>query len=371
MNVPFFADYPATPEDLTPQWLTKVLQANGVDAQVRSFAVARIGTGQIGQNVRISLMFDDEASTNVQRPPTLVAKFVSPDPTSRATGIALGNYEREVQFYRDLAPLLAPTDLRIARCWAAEFTAERESTVLVLDDLAPAEPGDQIKGCSVDDARIAVRQAAIFHATFWESPHLAKTPWLKDPQDAERAAQLKMLLGMFWPGFVDRYRDRLRPEAEAVGDHIVATADQWILARTGPFTLTHGDYRLDNVMFETKGTVRSSVAVDWQTPAIGIGGIDIGYFIGAGLLQDDRRTYELELVKLWHNELLNLGVRNFSIDQAWDDYRHGQFSGIIIAVVASMITERTDRGDEMFWAMAGRHFEAALETNAAELLPSR
>ena len=40
-----------------------------------------------------------------------------------------------------------------------------------------------------------------------------------------------------------------------------------------------------------------------------------------------------------------------------------------MAIVASMITERTPRGDEMFWAMGGRHFQAALDLDAASLLP--
>jgi hypothetical protein len=411
VHVPRFADFVDSPQSLTPDWMTALLRANNVAATVKTIDVQRIGTGQIGQNVRISMAYREGVG-----PATLVAKFMSPDPTSRATGIALGNYEREVAFYRDLAPLLRQpvTDMAVAFCWAAEFDAAREATVLVLDDLAPAEQGDQIAGCSLAYAIVAVKQAATFHAKFWGADLLRTHEWLKDPLDPERATQLKMLLGMFWPGFVERYRDRLTPDAKALGDRIAATADKWLLARSGPFTLTHGDYRLDNLLFsdatntsdtspamptsETGGrddidrvdrtdrTDRTDridnvngvsgvsgvnvVAVDWQTPAIGLGGIDVGYFVGAGLLPDLRRAHERELVAMWHTQLLDSGVSDFTLENAWDDYRHGQFSGIITAVVASMITERTERGDEMFWAMAGRHLETALDTDAGSLLPN-
>jgi hypothetical protein len=380
---------PAQPADLDRGWLQEMLSLNGLSGPsmaISSFEQKRIGTGQIGQNVRITFAYDLPAEAmSAGAPATLVAKFVSSDAASRGAGLALGNYEREVNFYRDFAPILRSgtppiPSMNVARCWAAEFDAAAQTTILVLDDLAPAEQGDQILGCSVDDARTAVAQAAILHARFWESPLLHSTPWLQNPLDPERAAMLDGMLGMFWPAFKDRYSDRLTDAMCTLGDRIAATASRWVLARTGPFTLTHGDYRLDNLLYSPTPTGTSpadganrgsAVAVDWQTPAIGMGGIDIGYFVGAGLLAEDRRIHQRDLVKQWHDDLCTYGVTDYSLDAAWDEYRHGQFSGFIVAVVASMITERTERGDEMFWAMAGRHLTTALETQAADLLPTQ
>lgn len=366
MSVPLLSEFPSTPEQLSATWLTEVLRSNQVMTDVAAFEFNRIGTGQIGQNVRIRITYGPDAPEDA--PATLVAKFVSPDATSRATGMAMGNYQRERDFYRDMAPVLRTAGMRVPRCWAAEFDAAREATVVVLQDMAPAEQGDQLLGCTVADAEVAIGQAAILHATFWESPLLHSTPWLRPPVDAERADQLKGLVTMMWPAFVDRYRDRLSAEAEALGNRLVEVVDRWALSRTGPFTITHGDFRIDNLLFGDDPN-RWAVAVDWQTPDVGVGGLDIGYFIGAGLLENDRRAHEERLVHLWHNQLLQLGVTGYSWDKAWNDYRQGQFAGIIMAIVASMITERTPRGDEMFWAMGGRHFQAALDLDAASLLP--
>jgi hypothetical protein len=399
--VPRMPSIPAQPVDLTADWLQEMLVLNGFSGpacEINSFEQQRIGTGQIGQNVRIAFTYELPAQAHAAgAPKTLVAKFVSSDASSRGAGLALGNYEREVNFYRDFAPVLRSAStsigdtstsgasipaMNVARCWAAEFDAQTQTTILVLDDLAPAEQGDQIAGCSVDDARTAVLQAAILHAKFWQSPLLTSTPWLQDPLDPERAAMLDGMLGMFWPAFKERYADRLTDAMCTLGDRVSISASRWVLSRTGPFTLTHGDYRLDNLLYSPAPASTSSapsvdghapgsvaVAVDWQTPAIGMGGIDIGYFVGAGLLAEDRREHERYLVNLWHHHLCTYGVTGYSVENAWDDYRHGQFAGFIVAVVASMITERTERGDEMFWAMAGRHLTTALETNAADLLP--
>ena len=367
MPIPRFDVFPACPEDLDAAWLSDVMRANDVRASVDSFTSRRIGTGQIGENVRLELRCSgiDVASA----PRSLVAKFVSPDETSRATGMATGTYTKEVSFYRELSGQLrhGSQPMTIARCWAAEFDAERTATVLILDDLAPARQGDQIEGCSAEQAEMAVRQAAIMHASFWESALLTSSSWLTSTTDPQRAEGVKALLDFAWPGFVERYRDRLSQRHEEIGAHVVASAHRWLAYRSGPMTLVHGDYRLDNVMFDMQA--RRCCTVDWQTPAIGFGASDIAYFIGSGLHPADRRAHERHLVQVWHHSLEQLGVRGYDVARAWDDYRVGHFSGIIMAIVASMITQRTDRGDEMFWAMAGRHFEAAIDLDSLALLP--
>jgi type IV secretory pathway TrbD component len=44
------------------------------------------------------------------------------------------------------------------------------------------------------------------------------------------------------------------------------------------------------------------------------------------------------------------------------------FGGLIMAIAASMLVQRTARGDDMFMTMAGRHGHHALDLEAADLL---
>ena len=130
--------------------------------------------------------------------------------------------------------------------------------------------------------------------------------------------------------------------------------------------MQHGDYRLDNLLFGQTEASRPCV-VDWQTVSLGAGLSDVSYFCGAGLQPEDRRA-ERVLVEEYHRQLVALGVEGYDWDQAWEDYRRYAFAGLLMAVGASMLVERTDRGDDMFMAMADRHASHALDLDSLELL---
>ena len=89
------------PGAITPEWMTRALRAGGIDARVGAIAGRKIGTGQVGESVRFDPALRLRAGQT--RPTTVVGKFPSPDPDSRAVGVDLGNYNREVRFYLDLA----------------------------------------------------------------------------------------------------------------------------------------------------------------------------------------------------------------------------------------------------------------------------
>ena len=86
--------------------------------------------------------------------------MASPDPTSRATGIALRNYEREVKFYNEVASSL---DVRLPHCYFADWNEAGGDIAIVLEDMSPSEQGDQIRGCGIEEARLAVSELSRLH----------------------------------------------------------------------------------------------------------------------------------------------------------------------------------------------------------------
>lgn len=260
---------------------------------------------------------------------------------------------------------------RIAKCYASEFSLEREATILVLEDLYPAEQGDQLHGCSIEDAELGIKQAARIHATFWgaDSPILENVKWLTG-----RDKSAPTLIQMFTPVFIERYKSRMTPDMEALLTKFAPLASAWLEELShGPRTVVHGDYRIDNLLFAPKdrdSADRYCYTVDWQTPALGRAGYDIGYFLGASLLPEERAKHEERLVKLYHDELVAQGVKDYPFDLLFKDYRKGQMAGMIMAVIASNVVVRTERGDEMFWTMFHRHYEAGKHVNVEELFPT-
>ena len=108
--------------------------------------------------------------------------------------------------------------------------------------------------------------------------------------------------------------------------------------------------------------------VDWQSITLGSPLTDVGYFIGAGMLPEERRQSDTEIVRNYYDGLIAAGVSDYSFEQCWQDYRLSSFAGFTVTVVASMLVQRTDRGDDMFTVMAQRHSQHALDLDAAELI---
>jgi hypothetical protein len=263
-----------------------------------------------------------------------------------------------VGFYNDLAPSLP---VHRPHCWWAGFDAGSVGYAVVLEDMAPAVAGDQLTGCSVDEAVLAVDELALLHGARWGDERLRDLPWL-DRYGADHESSITGLVGMMVPGFLERY-------ASDLPDDVVALAERYVplLPATrqdpAPRTVVHQDFRNDNLLF---GGERVCV-VDWQTVALGAGLSDVSYFLGGSLLPDVRAAHEEDIVRHYHEHLVAGGV-DLSWDDCWTGYRRHAFAGLTMAIIASMLVVRTDRGDQMFVAMAERAGRHALDLGTESLL---
>jgi hypothetical protein len=352
------------PARITADWLAEVLRfANVVgDASVSKLVAETVGTGQMGRNVRFHLEWRGDPSAAAPR--TLVGKFPSDDPKSRATGVAQGVYLKEVCFYLQLKSTVG---IRTPRCFFAASEGDAGDFVLLLEDLAPAVQGDQLAGCTPDTAELALCELAKLHAPRWADPTLTQLDFLKRA-GPEAASLLQTIYNAVWPGFAERYGDRLGPRALALCERLTTGLTGWVSGASGPETIVHGDYRLDNMLFGTDAGGYPLAVVDWQTVALGHALSDASYFLGGSLLPDDRRANERALLRGYWERLCSAGVASYSWDACWRDYRRQAFAGVVMAVVASMIVEQTERGDEMFIAMASRHTEHASDLGSEDFL---
>jgi hypothetical protein len=344
---------------LTPEWLTAALRSGGLDVTVTAVEHRPVGTGQMAESHRLGLTYDGDA----QGPATVVAKVPAAGPESRAAGAA-GGYANEVGFYRDIADTVT---IRVPGCHYAALGEDPGEFVLLLEDLAPGAQGDQLQGCSIDQARAAVETLAGLHGPRWCDPTLFDIDWIQRV-DPETALFLGAIMQSSAEGFVDRYRDRMMDDDVEMVRAFAAATEDWVAARSERFGLVHGDYRLDNLLFATAEGGSPAAAVDWQTLGIGLPGRDLAYFLGNGLLPDDRRAHERHLVETYHRTLVATGVVDYSVDVCWEDYRFGQFQGPLITVLGAMHVEQTTRGDDMFMAMITRAGTAIRDLDSLDLL---
>lgn len=354
-------DIAETPEALTPEWVTAALAAGGRlgDATVSDVSLEPLGTGQMSDSLRLRLAYAGKSDG----PATLVAKLPAADDTSRTTALTLRSYEREVRFYQELAPTLP---IKTPGVFYADIDPATAGFVLLLEDLAPARQGDQLVGCTPEAAVSAVDELVALHAPRWDDATLVSLEWLHRDPEAERNVMMTLLPAM-WAAFRERYDAALGLEPVQVGEALFGRLERLLDPPDGAITVVHGDYRLDNLLFDPRDdTVRG--VVDWQTCTVGLGAFDVAYFIGAGLVPEDRRREEGGLVRRYHRGLTTAGAPGYSWEQCWETYRLGTFAGLVMAVGASMLVERTARGDEMFMTMARRHSRHALDLDALDLL---
>lgn len=340
----------APPEDLG-ELLSAALAPHLPHGTLIVGAVEPIGTGQMSSSLRVALQTDPPGLL----PSSVVVKRPSDDPASRAASRATRTYEIETSFYRDLRPLLS---VNAPRCWHVRYDGASDDFLLVLDDLAPREQGDQIAGATVEHVSSAVDELIHLHGPLWGDRRLGAVPWL-NRSTADQRAGTRSLLTSCWPRFVQRYGDHLDPVTVRIGESFVADPGRYFDGPPGPLTVVHGDFRLDNLLFDPAGG-RTAV-VDFQTVGLGRGSTDLAYLVGGSLPVEARRRHDRALVDQWASGLGRYGA---APTDPWGQYRRQSWAGLIMSVIASTLVQRSDRGDSMFVTMANRHAAHADDMDA-------
>ena len=169
-----------------------------------------------------------------------------------------------------------------------------------------------------------------------------------------------MFLEALGPRLTDRCRAVLDASADAVAD--------WLLLEPERFSLLHGDYRLDNILFSPDGD--QVHVVDWQTMAVGLPARDLAYFTSTSLTPDDRRAHEDELVTAYFQALVDSGVTGYDLESCREDYRIGMLQAPLISTLGFAFSASTDRGDEMMITMVERACAAIDDLDTLALIRS-
>lgn len=339
--------------------LTRSLQERFPGIVVSSIAMSAIGTGQMADSLRVHM----QHTGNDLAPQTLIAKIPKANPASRAASRMSRCYEVETSFYTELCSAI---DARVPDCYHVEYSAHDDEFLLLLEDMAPAQQGDQLGGCSVDDAMLAVAEMAKLHGSLWNSPLIKDKEWLHRNSSDSAVVTSQLLQGVY-PAFCQRFDGRLNGEVMKVGQQLVNHFPTYFAAQPKPNTVVHRDFRLDNLLFGEWGGNRGVAILDWQTACDGVAISDLSYFVGSALLPEVRAQHEREVVDHYVSVINAYGV-GITSEEAWRQYRLFSFGGFVMAIVASMLVEQTERGDEMFMAMANRHGLQILQLEAQSFL---
>jgi hypothetical protein len=348
----------ACAENITPLWLTQALAESGC---LPGGAVTRaqhtiIGTGKMGDNLRFSLEYDG----NYDAPKTLIAKLPASDETARAMAGAMGAYYNEVMFYQHLAQGAA---MRTPLIYASEVNESGTEFVLLMEDLAPAQPGSQLVGESLQHTRMALREAAKLAAAYYGNPEIGQLDYVTSPASSDGGAQGAQLMQECWPQFVDRFGADLSRECIEFAQLYVDRHSHFVTRFQGEKTLIHGDFRCENVLFGKD----TATIVDWQTVGESSALTDAAYFLGGSVDIEQRREWEKSLISEYSQWLDAAGV-SLDAQECWQQYREYAMHGIVITVLGAVFTAAEERSDKMFLAMIQRHLQQCVDLDSREFL---
>jgi aminoglycoside phosphotransferase (APT) family kinase protein len=277
--------------------------------------------------------------------------------------VALG-YRAEHAFYTRVADTVSVPLPQVYHC---DIAGDGSEFVLLLSDLDPAVQGDQIRGCNDVEARLAVEALAGLHGPRWCDPAWLSFDGVTMPKaDADVARGMGQLAHIALDTTLSGLGDRVGVQDRAILAESADLVERWLQINPDRFCLLHGDYRLDNLLFDPDKT--SVTVVDWQTITVGLPARDLAYFLGTSLDSDLREDTEPELVKAYHRRLLDLGVTDYSASQCWSDYRLAMLQIPLLTTFGYAFAAVTDRGDEMVLAMITRGCRAIRYLETIDLI---
>lgn len=342
--------------DIDAGWLESVLAPTYPGIAVRNITRRPIGAGNVSDTVHVAI---DYSVRPDGAPDAVVAKFKPVAPEVHAHGLGSGAYHREIGAYRAITERSA---CRIPRLYHVD--GDETNINLVIEDLTGAVPGNQVAGCGVAEAAAVLTQLARLHATFSPTDTLMTGTTAGWPirmadvadywADAARTGADQALR---------RYPGRLSP---ADLDTVAGGADlarDWFRLDQSRLTLTHGDPRVDNVLFEATAAGTGAVLLDWQVTGLRNPMYDVGYFLSGSVSVADRRAHEHDLLA-GYLDTFGAIHPGYSVAEATDDLRTQILSGLMITTAAIAVLPDIDLVNTLIVALLERNCAAAQDWDA-------
>jgi hypothetical protein len=275
-------------------------------------------------------------------------------------------YINEVRFYRSIRGSLS---IEAPECFGSVFDETHRSFGVLMEDLTlrGARFPNALTRVTVEEIRGLVATLAALHARYWQSPAFAsELQWLATP-----------IAGGMYPVFqalgLDLIRNQVETnayKAEAIAPLGKTVDELWdalwkaqeIMA-AGPQTLLHGDPHIANtyLLSGDRGGF-----LDWQLMVRGRWAHDFAYLLITGLVSDDRRKQERDLLRFYLEELQRHGVESPpEQNEAWLRYRQAAIWGLVIGW---LITPTENYGEAITAANISRLVAAVQDLETLEAL---
>ena len=306
----------STAQPLTPEWLTKVLRRHSALPQGRVIDM-HIATEDSYTATITRLRLDYSPDAPQSAPMQVLLKQSRHESAQSVVGAE--QRQHEVDFHNRVAAQMP--DASFPRCYYAAYSAETGASRLLFDDVSEthfAAPSSVPPGRPHCDR--AIDALAAFHAFWWDNPALAEIASLPG---AESVASDIAGMRDHFPSFADFAAERLTAPQRHVYDVVLEQLPRLLGRVTSGkhLTLIHGDANLSNILLPRDADCGKGLIIDWQLWGISFAAHDLAHLIALHWQMDRHRALERELLKRYHDQLLQHGVADYDWRACWDDNR--------------------------------------------------
>ncbi|MHA2474975.1 MAG: phosphotransferase [Promethearchaeota archaeon] len=300
---------------LTPEWLTSIFKKNGYLCQGKIIDLTDINSlrPDIGSTTySCALKFSEDAQKD-NFSSKIVIKVLADGETS------------EAKFYSIVAKHMPGMPIPI--CYDVAYSEETGASHVILENFSETHYQYSDYPPSKQIFKKAIDSLAEIHAYWWDNKKLNKLlehsasfypmKAFKEKQNLLCIREQEKFLQTI-DHKISEHRKKLLRKIFALFPRIAHKR-----YKKGNITLIHNDAHTYNFYFpkDSEDHKLKAILFDWEAWSIDVGCQDLVYMIGFWYFPDYRHLVEKGLIKYYHTALLDHGVKNYSWDECWDDYR--------------------------------------------------
>jgi thiamine kinase-like enzyme len=345
-------------QEITAEWLNKVLQGGDrTISEVASFTMSPFMETDYDCTVRLDLSYARASADARPGPASLLCKISRAVPTPKWSESIADFCHRETAAYVELKYH------DVCRMPALLFSAvdSRGYTFLLQED-SGALPISQNTPDTSTQMDAVLRELASLHGSFARHSPVSAPRWLLKPRDsAELIAEhyregVGRLLAKDGNSQLSADHWQL---IEEFSDRIVA----WHRFDRHILTITHGDVRSENMLYQGQGAACRATLVGWKLAGLRNPMFDVASLLSNSLTIEERRDSEMIWLERYRRQFEQSGTSYAGID-AHADYRFHLFAPLIFNVCAAAFAGESAARSIALKDNIARNCQAILDWNA-------
>ncbi|MCK7597529.1 phosphotransferase [Microbulbifer sp. CAU 1566] len=315
-----------SPEALTESWLSAALQlCNPQWPELVGFSCEPLSSNDFDILVRLHLRFAD---TSGAAPATVLAKFSRPLPTPQWEAFIRQSFAREASAYQELNSHYA---CRVPGLIFA--AADGQQFNLLLEDCggefyaSDASPDEH-----QPEHEAVLQELAQLHGCFVRTSPASAPQWQLRQRDNARFIAHRYRVGV--DALREVYAGTLAQGHFGLVEKFADYVADWHRYERHILTLSHGDARLENVLFQRDGATCRASLVGWKLAGVRNPMYDVASLLSNDLSYVARNNSEATLLQRYCRVFEQSGTQ-YPFREACEDYRFNLFGPLIFNICAT------------------------------------